>query len=136
MLTGTPTLRDPDGEHELEPGDLVCFPPGPEGAHKVTNRSDGVARCLIFSTMPKPEISICVYPDSDKVGGLAAREAAAHGRQPRLLGRRGIEGQATQDGNCTRRGMGCSAAFAARTRAALGDEQERDEPCGAHAALT
>ena len=34
--TGTPTLREPDGEHELEPGDLVCFPPGPEGAHKVT----------------------------------------------------------------------------------------------------
>jgi uncharacterized cupin superfamily protein len=67
VLTGTPTLRDPDGEHELEPGDLVCFPPGPEGAHKVTNRSDGVTRFLFFSTVPKPDISITVYPDSDKV---------------------------------------------------------------------
>ena len=26
VLAGTPTLRDPDGEHELAPGDLVCFP--------------------------------------------------------------------------------------------------------------
>ena len=23
---------------------------------------------LLFSTVPRPEISICVYPDSDKVG--------------------------------------------------------------------
>ena len=29
MLAGRPTLRDPDGEHELAPGDLVCFPEGP-----------------------------------------------------------------------------------------------------------
>jgi uncharacterized cupin superfamily protein len=67
VLTGTPTLRDPDGEHELAPGDLVCFPPGPEGAHKVTNRSHALARILLFSTVPKPDISISVYPDSDKV---------------------------------------------------------------------
>ncbi len=39
VLEGTPTLRDPEGEHELDPGDVVCFPPGPDGAHKVTNRS-------------------------------------------------------------------------------------------------
>jgi uncharacterized cupin superfamily protein len=67
VLTGTPTLRDPDGEHELEPGDLVCFPPGPEGAHKVTNRSGAVTRFVIFSSVPKPDISIAVYPDSDKL---------------------------------------------------------------------
>jgi uncharacterized cupin superfamily protein len=67
VLTGTPTLRDPDGEHELMPGDLVCFPPGPEGAHKITNRSDATTRILLFSTVPKPDLSITVYPDSDKV---------------------------------------------------------------------
>ena len=39
VLVGTPTLRDPDGEHELTRGDLVCFLSGPDGAHKVTNRS-------------------------------------------------------------------------------------------------
>ena len=75
VLTGTPTLRDPEGEHELAPGDLVCFLLGPDGAHKVTNRSDTVVRILMFSTIPETvipgsgdPISICVYPDSDKVG--------------------------------------------------------------------
>jgi uncharacterized cupin superfamily protein len=68
VLTGTPTLRDPDGEHELAPGDAVCFRLGPEGAHKVINRSDAVVRVLMLSTVPKPDLSISVYPDSDKVG--------------------------------------------------------------------
>jgi uncharacterized cupin superfamily protein len=67
VLTGTPTLRDPEGEHELASGDVVCFRQGPDGAHKVTNRSDGVVRIVMLSTMPKNELSICVYPDSDKV---------------------------------------------------------------------
>lgn len=68
VLTGTPTLRDPEGEHELAPGDLVCFLEGPDGAHKVTNRSDTVVRILMLSTKPENDISICIYPDSDKVG--------------------------------------------------------------------
>ena len=68
VLTGTPTLRDPEGEHELAPGDVVCFVEGPDGAHKVTNRSDAVVRVLMLSTIPTTDISICIYPDSDKVG--------------------------------------------------------------------
>jgi uncharacterized cupin superfamily protein len=31
VVAGTPTLRAPDGEHVLRPGDIVCFPEGPEG---------------------------------------------------------------------------------------------------------
>jgi uncharacterized cupin superfamily protein len=65
VLSGTPTLRVPDGEHELEAGDVVCFPRGPEGAHKITNRTDAVLRVLMLSAMA--EVSICVYPDSNKV---------------------------------------------------------------------
>jgi uncharacterized cupin superfamily protein len=72
VLTGSPTLRDPDGEHELESGDLVCFLAGPTGAHKVTNRSDAVARVVMLSTIPKSigefQLSVTVYPDSEKVG--------------------------------------------------------------------
>jgi uncharacterized cupin superfamily protein len=72
VLTGTPTLRDPKGEHELAPGDVVCFLAGPDGAHKVTNRSDTVVRILMLSTIPKSvgtvPLSITVYPDSNKVG--------------------------------------------------------------------
>ena len=65
VLSGTPTLRVPDGEHDLEAGDVVCFPHGPEGAHKITNRTDAVLRVLMLSAMA--EVSICVYPDSNKV---------------------------------------------------------------------
>jgi uncharacterized cupin superfamily protein len=66
VLEGTPRLRDPDGEHELVTGDLVCFPTGPEGAHKVTNRGPGRALVAMLST--KATTSLAVYPDSDKVG--------------------------------------------------------------------
>jgi uncharacterized cupin superfamily protein len=66
VLAGRPTLRDPDGEHELEPGDLVLFPEGPAGAHKLTNRGDGVVRIAILSNTDDP--SVAVYPDSNKIG--------------------------------------------------------------------
>jgi uncharacterized cupin superfamily protein len=68
VLSGAPTLRDPEGEHELVRGDVVCFPIGPDGAHKVTNPTEAPVRVLILSTRPKPEVSVCVYPDSEKVG--------------------------------------------------------------------
>ena len=70
VLDGTPTLRDPDGEHVLEPGDLVCFPSGPEGAHKISNQASGVALVAMLST--KAKTAVAVYPDSDKVGIFGA----------------------------------------------------------------
>ena len=39
VVDGTVVLRTPHGERTLERGELVCFPPGPAGAHKVSNRS-------------------------------------------------------------------------------------------------
>jgi len=66
VLAGGPTLRDPEGEHELVEGDLVCFPEGPDGAHKVTNRTDEPVRILMLSTRAKT--AVAVYPDSNKVG--------------------------------------------------------------------
>ena len=66
VLEGRPTLRDPDGEHELEAGDWLFFPVGPGGAHKVTNRTDEPVRVLMFSTVERPAVT--VYPDSDKIG--------------------------------------------------------------------
>ena len=59
-------VRHPGGEDELEPGDLVGFPEGPAGAHKVTNRTDETVRIMILSTKGGP--GVAVYPDSDKVG--------------------------------------------------------------------
>jgi uncharacterized cupin superfamily protein len=66
VVAGRPTLRHADGEDELEPGDLVCFPEGPAGAHKVTNGTDETVRVMILSTKAWP--AMAVYPDSDKVG--------------------------------------------------------------------
>jgi uncharacterized cupin superfamily protein len=66
VLDGRPTLRHHEGEEELAPGDVVCFPIGPEGAHKVTNRTDAPVRVLILSTKIEP--AVAVYPDSDKIG--------------------------------------------------------------------
>ncbi len=66
VVSGTPTLRHPEGEDELRAGDVVGFPVGPEGAHKVTNRGSEPSRVVIFSTRHEP--SVAVYPDSDKIG--------------------------------------------------------------------
>jgi len=66
VLAGRPTVRTPECEEELEPGDVVCFPAGPEGAHKATNRYTEPARIVIFSTKNEP--GVAVYPDSNKVG--------------------------------------------------------------------
>jgi uncharacterized cupin superfamily protein len=66
VLAGTPTLRTPEGERTLEPGDTVCFPAGPDGAHHVRNDGDVLARIAILST--RSEFGIAEYPDSDKIG--------------------------------------------------------------------
>jgi uncharacterized cupin superfamily protein len=66
VLDGPLTVRHPDGEDELEPGDVMCFAAGPEGAHKLANRGTEPVRMLIVSTRTRP--AIAVYPDSDKIG--------------------------------------------------------------------
>ena len=65
VLSGRPTLRTPDGERELAPGEVVAFPVGEQGAHKVANRSEEPVRVLIVSEMRAPEVA--GYPDSGKV---------------------------------------------------------------------
>ena len=77
VLAGRPLLRHPGGEELLDPGDLICFPEGPEGAHKLTNRAEETVRLIILSTKHDP--AIVVYPDSGKLGvwppGKMFREA-------------------------------------------------------------
>jgi uncharacterized cupin superfamily protein len=72
VVEGTLVLRAPDGEHTLQRGDLVRFPPGPEGAHKLMNRGDAPARTLMFSQVRVPAVS--VYPDSYKIGVWSGNE--------------------------------------------------------------
>jgi uncharacterized cupin superfamily protein len=62
VLAGTPALRRPDGEERLEPGDVVCFPEGPDGAHQLINRGGSDVRALLMSTTGVPA-NVC-YPDT------------------------------------------------------------------------
>jgi uncharacterized cupin superfamily protein len=73
VVEGTVVLRAPDGEHTLQRGDLLRFPPGRAGAHKLMNRSASPARTLLFSSSRTPAVS--VYPDSDKIGVWSGDEA-------------------------------------------------------------
>lgn len=66
VLEGAVTVRVPGEEQQLERGDVVRYPPGPDGAHKVSNAGDAAARILMFSSAAEP--AVAVYPDSDKIG--------------------------------------------------------------------
>ncbi|MEO5576338.1 MAG: cupin domain-containing protein [Gaiellaceae bacterium] len=73
VVAGRPTLRAPDGEHELRAGDVICFPEGPGGAHLVRNDSDEAVRILIASTKGDPQLA--VYPDSGKIATWPGNDA-------------------------------------------------------------
>jgi uncharacterized cupin superfamily protein len=77
VMSGTPTMRGPEGETELRPGDVVVFPRGPAGAHQVINRSAEPCRFFIVSTMNHPEI--VQFPDTGKVGAWAGKATGAAG---------------------------------------------------------
>jgi uncharacterized cupin superfamily protein len=71
VLAGHPTLRTPDGEESLEPGDVVSCLRGLEGTHTFTNPTGEAARVLAISTQPVPEV--VVYPELGKFG-VATRD--------------------------------------------------------------
>jgi uncharacterized cupin superfamily protein len=73
VLDGALVLRVPSGEEPVDRGDVVCFPAGPSGAHKLTNTSSDTARIVMFSSAHEP--SVAVYPDSDKIGVWPGNEA-------------------------------------------------------------
>ena len=66
VLRGKPTLRTPEGERELDEGDVVCFPRGKAGAHQVWNGTDSPVRVLMLSTLIAPDV--VEYLDTGKVG--------------------------------------------------------------------
>ena len=76
VVSGTPTLRTPEGERELRAGDVVGFPQGEGGAHTFYNRGSEPSRIAVFSTLRS---GYPVYPDSDKVaaGGRVFRRTDA-----------------------------------------------------------
>lgn len=73
VLEGSPTVRTPEGEQRIEPQEIVFFPTGAEGAHKITNETDSTVRVLMWSEVVFPAAT--VYPDSDKLGVFTADRA-------------------------------------------------------------
>jgi uncharacterized cupin superfamily protein/glyoxylase-like metal-dependent hydrolase (beta-lactamase superfamily II) len=65
IWSGTPTLRTPQGTFELRPGDVVAFPTGPAGAHRVSNEGDTPCVVLMFANIDGGDV--CHYPDSRKL---------------------------------------------------------------------
>lgn len=66
VLSGSPTVRTPEGEEALAAGDVVCFGVGPDGAHQVINDTDEPCRLVMVSN--RSPVNVIVYPDSGKVG--------------------------------------------------------------------
>jgi uncharacterized cupin superfamily protein len=65
VLQGQVTLRHPEGEDVLGPGDITAFPVGPAGAHKTTNNGTETVRMLMFAN--SDPMGYVVYPDSNKI---------------------------------------------------------------------
>ena len=66
ILSGTGTLRTPQGERFVSAGELLFFPAEPGGAHKLTNTG---AENLIYADFDTQNpLDAAVYPDSRKIG--------------------------------------------------------------------
>ena len=76
VLRGRPTLRTPAGERELDEGEAVHFPVGPEGAHGIRNTTSEPVRYLVAGTLQSPEV--VEYPDTGQL--------TAQSRQPSQTG--------------------------------------------------
>ena len=61
VLSGTPTVRTPEGDEQLSPGDVVYFPEGPDGLHDFSNSTDQPVRLLGISTKRFPDV--VAYPE-------------------------------------------------------------------------
>jgi uncharacterized cupin superfamily protein len=72
ILSGSATLRTPDGYTEVSEGDIVFFGMGPEGAHQLYNHTEQPCRFLDIRT--DLGLDVCDYPDSGKVNILPPKE--------------------------------------------------------------
>jgi len=70
ILSGRGRVRTPDGEFDVGPGQVVVFPPGPAGAHRMTNTGDEPLRYVDLDTTDDPDV--CHYPDSGKTARISS----------------------------------------------------------------
>lgn len=67
ILSGSGTLKTPDGERAVGAGEMLYFPANERGAHKLTNAS-GVEPLVYIDFDTHNELEVAFYPDSGKVG--------------------------------------------------------------------
>lgn len=65
VLRGRPTLRTDEGSRQLDDGDVIHFPTGPNGVHGLSNETDTPVRYLMASTRRVPEVA--EYPDLGQI---------------------------------------------------------------------
>ena len=61
VLSGRPVFRNPDGQEELAPGDVVFCPEGRAGLHAFSNPGEEPARILAVSAGSFPDV--VAYPE-------------------------------------------------------------------------
>ena len=67
IISGEGLLRTPEGEKTVSAGELIFFPAGELGAHKLTNTSQ--TENLVYIDFDSTvDLDFAVYPDSDKIG--------------------------------------------------------------------
>ena len=67
IISGEGLLRTPEGERQVGAGELIFFPAGAEGAHKLTNTAD--KENLVYLDFDvSQDLDVAVYPDSGKIG--------------------------------------------------------------------
>ena len=60
-------MRTPEGERKISAGELIFFPAGEQGAHKLTNCSE-TENLVYIDFDVTHEVDITEYPDSGKIG--------------------------------------------------------------------
>ncbi len=64
VISGTPSVRTPQGTWRLRVGDCIAFPTDPSGAHSLFNEADEDAVVLLVANTDEGDV--CFYPDSRK----------------------------------------------------------------------
>lgn len=67
ILSGEGLLKTSEGEKRVSAGDMLFFPAGSEGAHKLTNTS--LTEKLVYIDFDViHDLDAAIYPDSGKIG--------------------------------------------------------------------
>ena len=80
IISGSATLRTPEGLAVVSNGDLMFFEMGESGAHQLFNHTDEA--CIYLDVRTYIGHDVCEYPDSDKL--LIVPEFEVFGRDHKL----------------------------------------------------